>query len=250
MASRSIAATLALVVGSLGLAAVVIGIGGIQLGLLSPLAGFFLAGLLTAVCGLGAVIAGVVGLVRTRAASGRAGRRRAWAGLGLGALLVAGIVSAPALSGSGGATAAIHDVTTNMEDPPEFSDAVRDAPGRQNGVDYPDGGETVPEQQRAAHPDLAPIELDLSPAEALERAQRVAEGLGWTVTAVDAEKGVVEAFDVTRFFRFVDDVVIRVRPRGTGSVVDLRSNSRVGGGDLGANAGRIRAFRDRILEKS
>lgn len=248
MASNSVVATVALVLGGLGVVAAVIGIGGIQLGLLSPLAGFFLAGLLTALCGLGAVISGVGGLVRTRAASGRAGRGRAWAGLGLGALLVAGIVSGPALSGSGGATAAIHDVTTNIEDPPEFSDAVRSAPGRQNGVDYPDGGETVPEQQRSAYPDLAPIELDLSPAQALERAQRVAEDLGWTVTAVDRERGVVEAFDVTRFFRFVDDVVIRVRPRGAGSVVDLRSNSRVGGGDLGANAGRIRAFRDRLLE--
>ena len=249
MASRSTVATLAVVLGGLGLAAVVVGIGGIQLGLLSPLAGFFLAGLLTAVCGLGAVIAGLVGLVRTRAASGRAGRERAWGGLGLGVLLVAGIVSA-ALSGSGGATAPIHDVTTNMDDPPEFSDAVRNAPGRQNGVDYPDGGETVPDQQRIAYPDLAPIELDVSPSQALERAQRVAEGLGWTVTAVDRERGIVEAFDVTRFFRFVDDVVIRVRPRGAGSVVDLRSNSRVGGGDLGANARRVRAFRDRLLERS
>ena len=84
---------------------------------------------------------------------------------------------------------------------------MRDEPGRQNGVDYPDGGETVPDQQRIAYPDLAPIELDLSPSQALERAQRVAEGLGWTVTAVDRERGIVEAFDVTRFFRFVDDVV-------------------------------------------
>ena len=129
MASRSTVATLSLVLGGLGLAAVVVGIGGIQLGLLSPLAGFFFAGLLTAVSGLGAVIAGLVGLVRTRAASGRAGRERAWGGLGLGALLMAGIVSA-ALSGSGGATTPIHDVTTNMDDPPEFSDAVRNAPGR------------------------------------------------------------------------------------------------------------------------
>ena len=82
MASRSTAATLALALGSLGLAAVVVWIGGIQLGLLSPLTGFFLAGLLTAVCGLGAVIAGLVGLVRTRAASGRAdgrGEGSAWA---------------------------------------------------------------------------------------------------------------------------------------------------------------------------
>ena len=56
----------------------------------------------------------------------------------------------------------------------------------------------------------------------------------------------VEAYDVTAVFQFVDDVVIRVRPAGDGSVVDLRSNSRVGGGDLGANAARIRAFREKL----
>jgi len=41
---------------------------------------------------------------------------------------------------------------------------------------------------------------------------------------------------------FKDDVVIRVRTNAEGSLVDLRSVSRVGRSDLGANAARIRAF--------
>ncbi len=57
-------------------------------------------------------------------------------------------------------------------------------------------------------------------------------------------EGVFEAVEVTRIFRFVDDIVVRVRmsPGGNGSVVDVRSKSRDGRGDLGANAARIRAF--------
>ena len=59
--------------------------------------------------------------------------------------------------------------------------------------------------------------------------------------------GRIEASDRTLVFRFVDDVVIRLRPaRGGGTQLDVRSKSRDGRGDLGANAGRIRAFRDAL----
>ncbi len=101
-----------------------------------------------------------------------------------------------------------------------------------------------------AFPDLAPIEVALPPQAVLERSRQIAEALGWKVTATDPAKLTVEAHDITSVFRFVDDVVIRVRPSGSGSIVDLRSNSRVGGGDLGANAARIRAFRDQLLASS
>ena len=65
---------------------------------------------------------------------------------------------------------------------------------------------------------------------------------GWTITAVDPEKGLIEAVSVSRVFGFADDVVVRIRPEGTGSRVDVRSKSRDGQGDLGANAARIRAY--------
>ena len=63
-------------------------------------------------------------------------------------------------------------------------------------------------------------------------------------TVADPIEGRMEATDTTRFFRFKDDVVIRVRPTedGTGSIVDMRSISRVGVSDLGVNAKRVRSF--------
>jgi uncharacterized protein (DUF1499 family) len=102
----------------------------------------------------------------------------------------------------------------------------------------------VPKQQSAAFPDLTSITLSAAPAEALKSARRTAEALGWTVTWVNTEALTMEAYATTSVFRFVDDVAIRVRSAGSGSVIDLRSNSRVGGGDLGANAARIEAFRE------
>jgi len=53
---------------------------------------------------------------------------------------------------------------------------------------------------------------------------------------------VIEARATSKLFRFVDDVAIRIRSKDGGSVVDIRSKSRVGQGDLGANANRIRAI--------
>ena len=67
--------------------------------------------------------------------------------------------------------------------------------------------------------------------------------LGWEIVAVDRMRGVLEAIDTTFWFRFKDDVVVRVRASGPSRArVDVRSKSRVGRGDLGANARRIRTF--------
>jgi uncharacterized protein (DUF1499 family) len=87
------------------------------------------------------------------------------------------------------------------------------------------------------------VRLPTSPAETLARAERLARERGWQVAKADAGTGTLEATDTTFFFRFKDDVVVRVRPGpGGGSLVDMRSVSRVGGSDVGVNANRIRAF--------
>jgi uncharacterized protein (DUF1499 family) len=75
---------------------------------------------------------------------------------------------------------------------------------------------------------------------------RAAESLGWQMTYDNQEAGTLEATETSRIFRFVDDISIRVRPDGTGSVIDVRSKSRVGRGDMGANARRIEAFRQKL----
>jgi len=67
------------------------------------------------------------------------------------------------------------------------------------------------------------------------------------VISVDAAAGTLLARDTSKIFRFVDDIVVRVRPaENGGAIVDVRSKSRVGQGDIGANAARIRRFAERL----
>ena len=80
------------------------------------------------------------------------------------------------------------------------------------------------------------------PDQALALALETAESLGWEIVSVDPAAGRLEAREVSRIFQFVDDVVVRVRPMEAGAVIDVRSRSRDGRGDLGVNARRIRAF--------
>lgn len=134
----------------------------------------------------------------------------------------------------------IHDISTDTGDPPVFTALLPLRGGDASPPDY-DGPETAA-QQRRAYPDVAPLMLSGAPAEVLSRADRAARALGWTVVASDPSQGRLEATSTTFWFRFTDDVVIRVRPEGIGSRLDIRSKSRVGRGDLGANARRIRTF--------
>lgn len=138
----------------------------------------------------------------------------------------------------------IHDVSTDLSDPPEFRAVLplrADAP---NPAEY--GGPEVARQQREAYPSLGPLELAQPPAEAFQLALEAARGMGWEIVAADADDLLIEATDETKWFGFKDDVVIRVRPAAGGSRVDVRSVSRVGGGDAGTNARRIRSYLDRL----
>jgi len=204
-----------------------------QLGVLAPLAGFSLFAL-GGLLGLVGLLLGALGLRATR--GGRRGRRRAWFAVAVGAAVVAAL-AAGALGGRG--LPRINDVTTDPEDPPVFEVAAEAGANRGRDMAYPADFAAL---QRSAYPDLAPIRVDAPPVDAFERARRAATALGWEVTRADPGRGVLEAQSVSRLFRFVDDVVVRVRPSGGGSVVDVRSKSRDGRGDLGANARRIRAF--------
>lgn len=146
----------------------------------------------------------------------------------------------------------IHDATTNLDDVPQFSRLTV----RADRLDkVPDEGKAElaalsPEERwkalhRRAYSDLRPLRLAGSPQEVLKQAERLARDRRWDVAAVDSGAGTVEATATTLFFRFKDDVVVRVRPdpaRPGGSIVDMRSISRVGLSDLGVNARRIRAF--------
>ena len=144
----------------------------------------------------------------------------------------------------------IHDITTDTADPPRFDAMVAVRGDTANPLEY--RGPKLAATQRAAYPDIQPLVLPGDPGELADIAVAVAEGLGWQVVAVDSEtdRGVlIEATDTTYWFGFKDDVAVRLRraPAVLGATtVDVRSISRVGIGDLGANAARIRRFLDRL----
>jgi uncharacterized protein (DUF1499 family) len=123
----------------------------------------------------------------------------------------------------------INDVTTDPAKPPQFS---QPKPYQSHFA----------ELQRIGYPDLAPLELAVPPTQAFARAQAAARALGWEIVDADERAGRIEAVATTRWFGFKDDIVVRVAAAGSGSRIDVRSKSRVGRSDLGANAKRIQDF--------
>lgn len=222
---RALLASLAFGLAVLSAAAAAAGIVSIHVGVAAPLAGFrvFGAGLL----------GGAAALVLSLAARGPA---RAFAVSG-GLVALALVLAVPGLR-----VPAIHDVTTDPEDPPAYALAPR-LIGDPDGFTYP--AENAP-LQRAAYPDLDPIRVAAQVADAYAAAMRAATTLGWDVVRSDPAAGALEATSTSRVFRFVDDVSVRIRPEAGGSRIDLRSRSRVGKSDLGANAARIRAFEEAL----
>jgi uncharacterized protein (DUF1499 family) len=135
----------------------------------------------------------------------------------------------------------IHDVATDPADPPMFAAVLplrRNAPNAIIPFD-----EKRTSVQKNVYPDIVPLDLPMDPIVAFTRALDAARQSGWKIVSSRPSDGVIEATDTTAWFGFRDDVAIRVRPRGgSGSRVDVRSTSRVGGGDAGKNADRIRHY--------
>ena len=80
-----------------------------------------------------------------------------------------------------------------------------------------------------------------------QQALGLVKDMGWEIVAENSETGVIEATATTPFVGFKDDVVIRIRTENAETLVDIRSKSRIGRGDMGVNADRVRAFRDKLL---
>ena len=140
---------------------------------------------------------------------------------------------------------AIHDITTDMQDPPAF---VALAPAREaapNAVAYP--GEATARQQREAYPDIQPIVLSLPLAEAMNAVEAAARNQGWEIAEVGDTR--LEATATTPWFGFKDDVAIRLSEVEDGVQVDIRSASRVGRSDVGTNAERIREYLANLREQ-
>jgi uncharacterized protein (DUF1499 family) len=187
---------------------------------------------------IGAAVISLIGLVITFF---RPRETRRGVTLAAVSLVVAGaLIALPVRFRMGPPPPPIHDITTDTRDPAQYVAVLplrADAP---NTTEY--GGERVAAQQRQAYPDLQPATLNVPPSQAFERALAAVHEMGWDLVEADAGAGRIEATDTTFWFGFKDDVVIRVRPTEGGSRVDVRSLSRVGVGDAGTNAKRIRAY--------
>jgi uncharacterized protein (DUF1499 family) len=146
---------------------------------------------------------------------------------------------------------AIHDISTDLADPPQFAKLTVRA---DNFDQIPGEGDSdmkgMSPQQRwvmihqREYGDIRSVRVNESVEGVIEKAERIAKARGWDIAIADPIEGRMEATDTTRFFRFKDDVVLRVRATEdqTGSIVDMRSVSREGVSDLGVNAKRVRAF--------
>jgi uncharacterized protein (DUF1499 family) len=223
-----------LLVSLLGALLLAIGPLGSRAGLWNYAAGFLLIAL--------AVIAGAAGLVlsltmalRTHAAI--ATTTTAMTGAVIGLVVIA-VPIWMVLSFRG--APAIHDITTDPIDPPAFQLLLALRTGAANPPEY--DGAAAALKQHAAYPDIQPVIVADPPAAAYARALTAATHLKWAIAAADAATGRIEATDTTFWFGFKDDIVIRIRAEDDGSRIDVRSKSRVGISDGGANARRIRAL--------
>jgi len=171
-----------------------------------------------------------------------AGRRRGWAALAvLGIVVGAGSAYLPwRFAEMGHALPLMNDITTDTSNPPAFEAVMplREAAHAQP-VTY---GADFPALQKQVFPDIGPAHLDKRPDQAFAVSLDAARKLGWTIVAADGERGRIEATDRTFWYGFTDDIVVRVSADGSGSRIDVRSKSRLGRGDFGTNARRVRAY--------
>lgn len=135
----------------------------------------------------------------------------------------------------------IHDITTDTVNPPEFNAIVplrQDAPNPHEYI-FEDG---PAEAQKEFYPDLNTLTVSMNYDQAYDRALATARKMPWQIVGENRREGRIEAYDKLPWFGFVDDVVIRVDTTEMGSKIDVRSKSRIGRGDLGVNAKRIRSY--------
>ncbi len=171
-----------------------------------------------------------------------AGRRGGWAAVAvIGIVVGAGSAYVPwKFAQMGRAVPPINDITTDTANPPAFEAVMplREAAKAEPVTYNPD----FPAMQKQAFPDIAPEHLNLPVDRAFSIALDGVHKMGWKIVAADGERGRIEATDTTFWYGFTDDIVVRVSADDGGSRIDVRSKSRVGRGDFGTNARRVRAY--------
>ncbi|MBV1934569.1 MAG: DUF1499 domain-containing protein [Parvibaculaceae bacterium] len=186
--------------------------------------------------GLLSVLVTMVGIVKTTINKGPG------LGFGLASMIMALVVALPIVIAvdAGRTTPFIHDISTDLTNPPEFV-AIVAARGNRKFNSLERTAE-VGELQQAGYPELGGLFVDRLAGQVFEVALATAQAQGWTIVAVSPETGLIEASATTLVLNFTDDVVIRVADVDGKAMVDVRSASRVGRSDMGANAKRIKAY--------
>jgi|TARA_B110000902_G_scaffold251659_1_gene312182 uncharacterized protein (DUF1499 family) len=134
----------------------------------------------------------------------------------------------------------IHDITTDLVNPPKFVAILALRADAPNPAAYQ--GEDIASQQREAYPELETQKYPQTTEQVFDAALSVVKSMGLDVVSSDKTLGLIEAYDTTTFFGFVDDVVIRIQSDGQMTMLDARSKSRVGISDIGKNAERLNAL--------
>jgi uncharacterized protein (DUF1499 family) len=132
----------------------------------------------------------------------------------------------------------IHNITTNLANPPTYEAVLPLRAADSNPLEITPAVAAV---HSAGYSDLKPVISDLSAEQAIVKAEQIAQSMGWIIVP-DQRDNYIEATVTSFWFGFTDDIVIRATPAQNGSIIDLRSVSRVGKSDLGANAKRINVF--------
>jgi uncharacterized protein (DUF1499 family) len=191
--------------------------------------------------GLGSAVVGAIGMI---VALWRRQRRTAMISIGV-VVLGAIVVALPwQMKRTAQNVPAIHDISTDTDHPPEFEAILPLRKGAPNGTAY--GGPDIAAQQHRAYPDIKPLTLHLPVEKAFSQVLKAMDAMGWDIIDASPAEGRLEATDTTFWFGFKDDIVIRITAEGDGTRVDVRSVSRVGRSDVGANAKRIRKFEQKL----
>jgi len=275
--TRSKTGVAALVAGCSALAALLLGPLFAYAGVLNPVVGFqlFLLGILA---GLVALVLGGIGIQRAHRRG--AGKLEAHAGLVAGILAAALLVTVFVTRGFQRAHynlnlvdlayhAAYHpvrftleqirfyspvnDVTTNPKEPLDFVAARAARNGSEAEWAYSEEDALL---QERVYPGLRNLYITFNANEAYQKGLEIAHELGWEVHTERPDIHEFEAYASSPIFRFVDDVVVRFHEGPYcvfsahapcwSTAVDLRSRSRVGESDLGANADRVCTFLEKI----
>ena len=228
-------ATITLALASL--ACVIAGPGLAHLGLLPTMAGLIVFAL-----------SGVLGLVAIAAALVSALRYKAWFHALVGMLGFLPLIAVFAVTADGLRYPPINDISTDTTDPPAFTHAGTLPELAVRDLTFPVGNGKIIEKY---YPELTSVHFDEPALQVHQRAKAIASSklFGWIITRENENYSGFEAIAITRLFRWNDDVIVRIRPDGEKAcVVDVRSRSREGKSDLGANARRIRRFISALQE--